>query len=235
MESCYLSYLVMELMDGTMKVLISRQFTHIQLSHLLYQLLSGIKYLHSCGIIHRDLKPSNIGFLTNGSLKILDLGLARKFTYEMSNYVCTRPYRAPEIILMMEYTELCDVWSVGCIFGEMLRNALVFGAYEHPIQQWFKIVEQLGVPGHEFMSRMSPKILKLLEKVVPSKKFTFEELFPDSLFPADDPDEPNWSTKTARDLLRRMLVIDPIHRITVAQALDHPYLIQWRRENDDVT
>lgn len=152
-------YLVMELMDANLCQVIQMDLDHERMSYLLYQMLCGIKHLHSAGIIHRvfkkhgifslnffimkfqDLKPSNIVVKSDCTLKILDFGLARTAgtTFMMTPYVVTRYYRAPEVILGMGYTENVDIWSVGCIMGEMIRGAVLFPGTDH-IDQWNKII-----------------------------------------------------------------------------------------------
>uniref|UniRef100_A0A3B1IZP7 mitogen-activated protein kinase n=1 Tax=Astyanax mexicanus TaxID=7994 RepID=A0A3B1IZP7_ASTMX len=94
---------------------------------LVYQMLCGLKYIHSAGIIHRDLKPGNLAVNQDCELKILDFGLARHADAEMTGYVVTRWYRAPEVILnWMHYTQTVDIWSVGCIMGEMFNGKTLF-------------------------------------------------------------------------------------------------------------
>lgn len=134
-------YLVMELMDANLCQVIQMDLDHERMSYLLYQMLCGIKHLHSAGIIHRDLKPSNIVVKSDCTLKILDFGLARTAgtTFMMTPYVVTRYYRAPEVILGMGYTENVDIWSVGCIMGEMIRGSVLFPGTDH-IDQWNKII-----------------------------------------------------------------------------------------------
>ncbi|XP_069575481.1 mitogen-activated protein kinase 8 isoform X5 [Brachyistius frenatus] len=121
-------YLVMELMDANLCQVIQMELDHERLSYLLYQMLCGIKHLHSAGIIHRDLKPSNIVVKSDCTLKILDFGLARTAATGllMTPYVVTRYYRAPEVILGMGYQANVDVWSVGCIMAEMVRGSVLF-------------------------------------------------------------------------------------------------------------
>uniref|UniRef100_A0A2K5CWQ9 Mitogen-activated protein kinase 9 n=1 Tax=Aotus nancymaae TaxID=37293 RepID=A0A2K5CWQ9_AOTNA len=103
----FLRYLVMELMDANLCQVIHMELDHERMSYLLYQMLCGIKHLHSAGIIHRDLKPSNIVVKSDCTLKILDFGLARTActNFMMTPYVVTRYYRAPEVILGMGYKE----------------------------------------------------------------------------------------------------------------------------------
>lgn len=117
-------YMVMELMEANLCQVVNLELDHERLSYLLYQLLCGVRHLHAAGIIHRDLKPSNIAVKSDCSLKILDFGLARTATqsFSMTPYVVTRYYRAPEVILGMSYSGTVDIWSVGCIFGEMVRQ-----------------------------------------------------------------------------------------------------------------
>ncbi|NXK45560.1 MK09 kinase, partial [Chauna torquata] len=124
---CY-RYLVMELMDANLCQVIHMELDHERMSYLLYQMLCGIKHLHSAGIIHRDLKPSNIVVKSDCTLKILDFGLARTActNFMMTPYVVTRYYRAPEVILGMGYKENVDIWSVGCIMGELVKGCVIF-------------------------------------------------------------------------------------------------------------
>lgn len=134
-------YVVLELCDSDLRKL-CRSATHLSPLHLrrmLWTLLCGLEYVHSAGIYHRDLKPANCLVNQGCSVKICDFGLARAVGGEgpgreeanltakqppprhLTNHVVTRWYRAPELILMQEeYTELIDMWSVGCIYAELL-------------------------------------------------------------------------------------------------------------------
>ena len=157
-------YLVMELMDANLCQVIQMELDHERMSYLLYQMLCGIKHLHSAAVIHRDLKPSNIVVKSDCTLKILDFGLARatggnnvNSISTMTPYVVTRYYRAPEVILGMGYKENVDIWSVGCIMGEMIRGTVLFPGTDH-IDQWNKIIEQLGSPSRSFMDRLQPTV-----------------------------------------------------------------------------
>jgi c-Jun N-terminal kinase len=226
-------YLVMELMDANLCQVIQMDLDHERMSYLLYQMLCGIKHLHSAGIIHRDLKPSNIVVKSDCTLKILDFGLARTAgtTFMMTPYVVTRYYRAPEVILGMGYTENVDIWSVGCIMGEMIRGGVLFPGTDH-IDQWNKIIEQLGTPSQQFMIRLQPTVRNYVENRPRFSGFPFDKLFPDVLFPSDSNEHNRLKASQARDLLSRMLVIDPERRISVDDALLHPYINVWYDEQE---
>jgi len=113
----------------TMVDLITSDSLFLLLQYFLYQILRGLKYIHSANVLHRDLKPSNLLLNSNCDLKITDFGLARTTseTEYMTEYVVTRWYRAPELLLnSSEYTSAIDVWSVGCIFAEIMTREPLF-------------------------------------------------------------------------------------------------------------
>lgn len=226
-------YLVMELMDANLCQVIQLDLDHERISYLMYQCLCGIKHLHLAGIIHRDLKPSNIVVKTDCTLKILDFGLARSTgtSFMMTPYVVTRYYRAPEVILGMGYTENVDIWSIGCIMGEIIRGAVLFPGSDH-IDQWNKIIEQLGTPSRDFMERLLPTVRSYVENRPKYAGYSFDRLFPDVLFPDDHTDSSRIKASQARDLLSKMLVIDPEKRISVDQALRHPYICVWFEDQE---
>ena len=110
----------------------------------MYQLLRGLKYIHSANVLHRDLKPSNILLNANGELKICDLGLARVASDAMTEYVGTRWYRAPELLLNSStYTTAIDMWSVGCIFLELMTGRPLFPGRDH-VHQFCLILEVIN-------------------------------------------------------------------------------------------
>ncbi|XP_022948704.1 mitogen-activated protein kinase homolog NTF6-like [Cucurbita moschata] len=124
-------YIVYVLMDTDLHQIIcsSQALTDDHCQYFLYQLLRGLKYLHSANVLHRDLKPGNLLLNANCDLKICDFGLARTTseTDFMTEYVVTRWYRAPELLLnTYEYTAAIDIWSVGCILMEILRREPLF-------------------------------------------------------------------------------------------------------------
>uniref|UniRef100_A0A8C2KJS9 Stress-activated protein kinase JNK n=1 Tax=Cyprinus carpio TaxID=7962 RepID=A0A8C2KJS9_CYPCA len=227
-KKCFWSlYLVMELMDANLCQVIQMELDHERLSYLLYQMLCGIKHLHAAGIIHRDLKPSNIVVKSDCTLKILDFGLARTAATGllMTPYVVTRYYRAPEVILGMGYQANVDIWAVGCIMAEMVRHKILFPGRDY-IDQWNKVIEQLGTPSQEFMLKLNQSVRTYVENRPRYAGYSFEKLFPDVLFPADS-DHNKLKASQARDLLSKMLVIDASKRISVDEALQHPYINVW--------
>ncbi|KAI3801798.1 hypothetical protein L1987_29914 [Smallanthus sonchifolius] len=116
--------------------------------YFLYQLLRGLKYIHSTNVIHRDLKPSNLLLNANCDLKICDFGLACTSAENdfMTEYVVTGWYRAPELLLnSSEYTAAIDVWSVGCIFMELMNKKPLFPGKDH-VHQMRLLTELLGTP-----------------------------------------------------------------------------------------
>ena len=132
-------YIVADLMETDLhRIIYSKQklsIDHVQ--YFIYQVLRGLKYIHSADVIHRDLKPSNLLVNSNCDLKICDFGLARGIneahaegrggTMLLTEYVVTRWYRAPEIMLAChEYSKPIDLWSVGCIFAELIQRKPYF-------------------------------------------------------------------------------------------------------------
>ncbi|GJX80009.1 mitogen activate protein kinase [Tanacetum coccineum] len=118
------------------------------LLYFLYQILCGLKYIHSANVLHRDLKPSNLLLNANCDLKICDFGLARvtSETAFMTEYVVTRWYRAPELLLnSSDYTADIDVWSVCCIFMELMDRKPLFPGRDH-LHQLRLRVELIGTP-----------------------------------------------------------------------------------------
>ncbi len=185
---------------------------HIQF--FLYQILRGMKYIHSADILHRDLKPSNILVNSNCDLAICDFGLARGFgnwsdsnwsLYSMEScmteYVVTRYYRAPELLCESStYDKSIDVWSIGCIFAEMLcRETLFLG--KSPLQQLKMIAKFLPCPPSEELKFVQHEIAK--QAIDDARSDECQILFRDKFKGVD---------KKALDLLQKMLIIQPHDR-----------------------
>ena len=122
----------------------------------------GLKYVHSAGVVHRDLKPSNILINENCDLKICDFGLARIQDPQMTGYVSTRYYRAPEIMLTWQkYDVEVDIWSAGCIFAEMLEGKPLFPGKDH-VNQFSIITELLGTPPDDVIQTICSENVSVL-------------------------------------------------------------------------
>lgn len=144
-------FIVMECCDVDLKLFIQRvnPMRMEVVKYLTGQLLEGLRFLHSTGVLHRDLKPSNVLLMKDGCLKIADFGLARKLNERMTSLVVTLWYRPIEVLLGSEaYTEAIDMWSLGCIVGEMLKGRPIL-AGEGEIDQLGKIFHLLGFPSDE--------------------------------------------------------------------------------------
>jgi serine/threonine protein kinase len=150
-------YVVFDLMETDLGTIIKSD-QDLSLDHIrffMYQILRGMKYVHSAGILHRDLKPRNLLVNSNCDLKICDFGLSRADIPElyeagaMTDYVSTRWYRAPELLLGSEdYTMSVDMWAIGCIFAELLtRRPFLPGSDSE--NQLKLIINMIGVPDKE--------------------------------------------------------------------------------------
>ncbi|KAG6634024.1 hypothetical protein CIPAW_12G090100 [Carya illinoinensis] len=192
-------------------------------NYFLYQLLRGLKYVHSANILHRDLKPSNLLLNGNCNLKIGDFGLARTTseTDFMTEYVVTRWYRAPELLLnCSEYTAAIDVWSVGCILGEIVTREPLFPGKDY-VHQLRLITELIGSPDDASLGFLrSDNARRYVRQLPQCRKQPFSARFP-RMCPG------------ALDLLEKMLVFDPNERITVEEALCHPYMSSFHDNNDE--
>lgn len=177
------------------------------------QILEGILYCHQRRVLHRDLKPQNLLIDQKGNIKVADFGLARAFGIPIRVYtheIVTLWYRAPEVLLgSPRYSTPVDIWSIACIFVEMINKRPLFHG-DSEIDQLFRIFRTLGTP----TEKTWPGVSKL-----PDYKSSF----------------PNWSENILRTLLKnvdkdgvnlleKMLVYDPIKRISAVDCLVHPYL-----------
>ncbi|KAL0582628.1 hypothetical protein ABG067_007395 [Albugo candida] len=224
-------YIVSELMNTDLhRVIYSRHaLSQEHMAFFLYQMLCAMKYVHSANVIHRDLKPSNVLVNSNCELKICDFGLARGIfveeELELTEYVVTRWYRAPEIMLgCMKYTRAVDVWSIGCIFGEMMSRKPLFPGQDY-IDQLHLIMNALGAFPEDqldFITNARARKFMISEYnkrgSQPSKSLT--QMF-------------SGAPTVALDLLEKMLVLDPNKRITIEDALAHPFLMSVRNINDE--
>lgn len=284
-------YMVFEFLDTDLyKLIQSPQYLttpHVQ--SFLYQLLCGVKHIHSAAVIHRDLKPANILLNEDCTLKICDFGLSRvvdlekaraadagakgdgrrtvpnspmapatpdirsnattmrqpKLRRALTQHVVTRWYRAPELILLQDYDGAVDMWSIGCIFAELLsmqrenvpdyhrRKALFPGKSCFPLtaeksspstftddrDQLNLIMSVIGTPSDEDIAAFK-SVEDYLRQLEPKQPKDFLKTWPRC-------------DRNAIDLLKRMLAFNPKKRITVTEALDHPYLKSARKAEDE--
>uniref|UniRef100_A0A8D0G195 mitogen-activated protein kinase n=1 Tax=Sphenodon punctatus TaxID=8508 RepID=A0A8D0G195_SPHPU len=163
---------------------------------------------------HEKLSEDRIQFLVYQmlkGLKILDFGLARHTDSEMTGYVVTRWYRAPEVILnWMHYTQTVDIWSVGCIMAEMITGRPLFKGNDH-LDQLTEIMKITGTPTQDFVQKLQSQDAKNYIKSLPKvQKKDFAAIL-------------KYANPLAVNLLEKMLVLDAEKRITAAEALAHPY------------
>ncbi|XP_045134616.1 mitogen-activated protein kinase 1-like [Portunus trituberculatus] len=221
-------YIVQCLMETDLyKLLKSQKLSNDHICYFLYQILRGLKYIHSANVLHRDLKPSNLLLNTTCDLKICDFGLARVADPEhdhtgfLTEYVATRWYRAPEIMLNSKgYTKSIDIWSVGCILAEMLSNRPLFPG-KHYLDQLNHILGILGSPCQEDLECIiNEKARSYLQSLPYKPKVPWTKLYSNA-------------DAKALDLLDKMLTFNPHKRITVEDALAHPYLEQYYDPADE--
>lgn len=220
-------YLVCDLMETDLhRVIYSKQpLTDDHIQYFLYQTLCALKYVHSASVIHRDVKPPNLLLNSDCLLRLCDFGLSRHFLMKdeevssnLTEYVVTRWYRAPEIMLSFaDYSYMIDVWSVGCTFAEMLNRRPLFPGDDH-IDQIKIIMQLVGSPTEsELWFVNNDKARKFVLALPSNERADFNELFPDA-------------TSNAISLLSQMLVLDPNQRISVEACLEHPYFADVREE-----
>nr|CDS31779.2 mitogen activated protein kinase [Hymenolepis microstoma] len=221
-------YIVQTCMDTDLyRLLKSQAISNDHICYFLYQILRGLKYIHSANVIHRDLKPSNLLINASCDLKICDFGLARlndpmhDHNGMLTEYVATRWYRAPEIMLNSKgYTKSIDLWSVGCILAEMFDRVPIFPG-KHYVDQLTLILQALGYPA------MCDR-----EWIVNNKAAIFVNRFENCVKQPWNRRYPNASPQ-ALDLLDRLLAFNPASRITVEEALQHPYLRSFYEPKDE--
>jgi len=222
-------YVISELMETDLASILKspQPLSDDHCQFFLYQILRGLKFVHTAGVIHRDLKPRNLLVNSNCDLKICDYGLAR---LSMSNgdfrplteYVCTRWYRAPEVLCSWSnYGPAIDIWSVGCIFAEMLRRKPLLPGKntQHQLQL---IIQYLGTPDAETLSRIkNEKCRRFLESLpkTPGRAALQEAI--------------GSVEKSIMEVLDCTLQFNPDRRVTVQQALELKYLEQLHCVDDE--
>lgn len=221
-------YCIQELADYDLARVIysSIQFSEFHIQSFIYQILCGLKYIHSADVIHRDLKPGNILVTVLGVLKICDFGLARGIsskyfrhaTTSITNYVATRWYRAPELMLSCQtYSKAVDIWAVGCILAELHGRRPLFVGKDQ-LEQLIEITRVLGSPSSDIVSRNKWKFL--LPPGINYKPTNWAVLYP-------------FASHLALDMIDSMVRWCPKTRKNVYECLDHPFLASVRDQREE--
>jgi len=224
-------YLIFEFMETDLHTVIRANILEdIHKEYVMYQNLKALKFIHSSEIIHRDLKPSNIFIDSECHIKVGDFGLARSVANTLkdgsvpvlTDYVATRWYRAPEILLgSTKYSKAVDMWSLGCIFAELLTGKPLFPGTS-TLNQLNKVLELTGKPNAEDIEAIQSNLAStMLESMPAIKTKSFKSMFP------------NASPK-ALDLLQKLLQFNPNKRITVEEALEHPYVSFFHHPEEEI-
>jgi len=223
-------YIVVDLMETDLhRVIYSKQVLNEEHhQYFSYQILRGLLYLHSANVVHRDLKPANILVNKSCDLKICDFGLARGLAggddadSSLTDYVVTRWYRAPEVVLLAsEYTKSIDVWSVGCILCELIGRKPIFTGKDH-LDQIKKIISVVGTPAEvdlAWLPARSPA-RSFIKKVPVATKQDWSKVYPKA--------SPN-----AVEAIDRMITFDPTKRADVKEALTLKYFETLHMEDDE--
>ncbi|MBN3271079.1 MK06 kinase, partial [Polyodon spathula] len=212
-------YIVQEYMETDLCKLLEQGLMSEEHARLfMYQLLRGLKYIHSANVLHRDLKPANLFINTEDLvLKIGDFGLARimdpHYSHKgyLSEGLVTKWYRSPRLLLSPNnYTKAIDMWAAGCIFAEMLTGKTLF-AGAHELEQMQMILESIPVIHKEDREELLGVIPVFIKNDMSEPHTPLAKLMPGI-------------SAEALDFLKQILTFNPMDRLTAEEALAHPYM-----------
>jgi len=256
-------YLVFEYMETDLHAVIRANILQeVHKQYIMYQSFKALKYMHSAKLVHRDLKPSNLLLNAECLMKVADFGLARSLLNDvpdkpdkdvLTDYVATRWYRAPEILLGSNtYGKSVDIWSLGCIFGEMLGGKPLFPG-QNTLHQLELVGRVIGAPDTVQIEKLdSMYTLEMLDgmqfpmaerdETGKRKKKKFTRLKPpdpgqgggDDLTSAWKEVYPS-ASEDAISLMVGMMKYDPDLRITPEEGLVHPYCAQFNDPETEVS
>lgn len=215
-----------------------------QVRHITYQLCYSVKFLHECKLTHTDLKPENILFVCSDwevtynakkrrdvrkvkstEVRLIDFGSATFDWEHHSKVVSTRHYRAPEVILELGWAQQCDIWSIGCIMFELYLGFTLFQTHDN--REHLAMMERILGPMPERVSRRSrTKYYSggqlLWDENTSAGKYVRENCKPLRKYLMVDSED----HRLLFDLISKMLIYDPMERITLSEALQHPFFHQ---------
>lgn len=219
-------YFVTEFMDTDMHMVLKLRSINLLEEHcryFAYQLLSALHYIHSAGVVHRDLKPANL--LTNAEcvLKVCDFGLARGIAPHMTEYVVTRWYRPPELLLISDqYTSAIDLWAVGCLTAEFFLRKPLFAGRDY-VHQINLITDVLGTPDlNDLACVTAPEAVKYVRSMPAKFPLSFTQVIPGA--PPD-----------LTDFVSCLLQYNPEDRLSAKDAMNHPWLKAYFDPGDLIT
>eukprot|EP01064_Diplonema_japonicum_P002272 TRINITY_DN1144_c4_g1_i1.p1 TRINITY_DN1144_c4_g1~~TRINITY_DN1144_c4_g1_i1.p1 ORF type:complete len:393 (+),score=112.74 TRINITY_DN1144_c4_g1_i1:106-1284(+) len=215
-------YLTFEYMETDLHAVIRAGILEdIHKSYIIYQLLKTLKYLHSGELLHRDIKPANLLLNAECHVKVADFGLARSIANldkdqaakpVLTDYIATRWYRAPEILLgSTKYTKGVDMWSIGCILGELLAGKPMFPGTS-TMNQLERIIAVTGIPTKGDIASIGSSFTEsMLENLSPVATKSLTDMYPKA-------------SPEAIDLMKKLLCFNPSRRLTADDALRHPFV-----------
>ncbi|CAG9806036.1 unnamed protein product [Chironomus riparius] len=221
-------YIVTEVMhDNLNNIIRAQRLQSDDIRYIIFQITNALNYLHTCGIVHGDLKPSDIGINKDMSIKLIDLNAEQP---KETDYVLTKWYRAPELLFAWKSaTERVDLWSLGCIMAEFLCGRIIFAGRDH-LQQLKLILELVGTPSKDFFNPschfcILTQNLMTGEKYVRSLPYFRKKSFRRAFDECNDDD--------TLDFLERLLILEPMERNDIKQALKHPYFKKFPQDDID--
>eukprot|EP01062_Namystynia_karyoxenos_P036423 TRINITY_DN2652_c0_g4_i1.p1 TRINITY_DN2652_c0_g4~~TRINITY_DN2652_c0_g4_i1.p1 ORF type:complete len:447 (+),score=172.01 TRINITY_DN2652_c0_g4_i1:185-1342(+) len=221
-------YLILEHMDTDLhQVVRSRQpLTEAHRQYFVYQIFKALAFMHSRNVIHRDIKPGNLLLSRDCTLKVCDFGLARGGVealshsgLDLTDYVVTRWYRPPEMLMMASYAGGIDLWSTGCVLGELVLRKALFPGRDY-IHQLTLITDLLGVPEPGAIAATSAEAKQFVRNMKPKN---VEGALRAKLSEA---------TPACFDLITKLLVFDPHKRLSAVAAMRHEYCAEFYDDAD---